>query len=113
MREDASFQTFQMNDVNEWGSFYAFKTLVQITGFTASRTLQGDDVRSRLDKSFADRYYDFDSGFTPLNFLFTNLPLESKGKRDTAQQEISDFFVDILKKRRAEDSSVRQFPCTL
>ncbi|KAG8740735.1 Lanosterol 14-alpha-demethylase [Ceratobasidium sp. 414] len=88
-------------DVQGWGRFHAFKTLAQLTILTASRTLQGKEVRSSLDKSFADLYQDLDGGFTPINFLFPNLPLPSYWRRDRAQKKMSDFYVDIINKRRA------------
>ncbi|EJD06923.1 lanosterol 14-alpha-demethylase [Fomitiporia mediterranea MF3/22] len=100
LNNDPGFRIWQMNDINEWGSFHAFKTLAEITILTASRTLQGKEVRSSLDKSFADLYHDLDGGFTPVNFLFPNLPLESYKKRDKAQQTMSDFYVDLIRKRR-------------
>lgn len=106
MKNDDSFRIYQMDDINEWGSFHAFKTTSEITILTASRTLQGEEVRSRLDKTFADRYQDLDGGFTPLNFLFPNLPLDSYRRRDKAQKEMSDFFVDILKSKQNGTSEV-------
>lgn len=109
MHNDAGFKIYQMDDINEWGSFHAFKTMSEITILTASRTLQGKDVRANLDKSFADRYADLDAGFTPMNFLFPNLPLESYRKRDKAQQAMSDFFVDIQQKRKTGNLDVCTF----
>ncbi|KAH8117864.1 lanosterol 14-alpha-demethylase [Phellopilus nigrolimitatus] len=104
LNKDSSFSTFQMNDINEWGSFHSFKALAEITILTASRTLQGKEVRDSLDKTFAQRYNDLDGGFTPINFLFPNLPLESYRKRDRAQQAMSDFYVDLIRKRRNGES---------
>lgn len=106
LNTDAGFRIYQMDDINEWGSFHAFKTLSEITILTASRTLQGPEVRSRLDKTFAQRFHDLDGGFAPVNMLFPNLPLESYKKRDKAQQEMSDFYVDILRDRYAGKSHV-------
>lgn len=106
MKNDDTFRIYQMDDINEWGSFHAFKTMSEITILTASRTLQGEEVRSKLDKTFANRYQDLDGGFTPINFLFPNLPLESYRKRDRAQKAMSDFFVDILKEKQAGVSQV-------
>ncbi|KAI5116400.1 hypothetical protein M0805_005868 [Coniferiporia weirii] len=105
LNHDTTFRAFQMDDINEWGSFHSFKTLAEITILTASRTLQGKEVRDSLDKSFAQRYNDLDGGFTPVNFLFPNLPLESYRKRDRAQQAMSDFYVDLIRKRRSGESS--------
>ena len=103
LNSDPAFKIFQMNDINEWGSFHAFKALAEITILTASRTLQGKEVRDSLDKSFAQRYNDLDGGFTPINFLFPNLPLESYRKRDRAQKAMSDFYVELIRKRRANN----------
>ncbi|KAG6331610.1 hypothetical protein ID866_7474, partial [Astraeus odoratus] len=76
MKIDPAFLIFQMNDINEWGRFDAADIMAQITILTASRTLQGKEVRDNLDKSFSDLFTALDGGFTPLNFLFPNLPLE-------------------------------------
>jgi len=68
---------FKAYHTGEWGSFDVTDTLAQITILTASRTLQGAEVRSKLDKTFASLYADLDGGFTPLNFMAPNLPLVS------------------------------------
>ncbi|KAF8754120.1 cytochrome P450 [Rhizoctonia solani] len=60
------------------------------------------EVRSNLDKSFAQLYQDLDGGFTPINFLFPNLPLPSYWRRDRAQQKMSDFYVNIIEKRKTQ-----------
>ncbi|KAJ7077155.1 lanosterol 14-alpha-demethylase [Mycena belliarum] len=100
LNKDPGFRVYQQNDINEWGSFDAIATMAEITILTASRTLQGKEVRDNLDKSFSQIYTDLDGGFTPLNFLFANLPLASYRKRDRAQKKMSDFFVDIITKRK-------------
>ena len=106
MNRDSTFRVYQENDINEWGRFDALKVLAEITILTASRTLQGKEVRSNLDKSFSELYSDLDGGFTPINFLFPNLPLESYRKRDRAQQKMTDFYVNIIKGRREGTSTV-------
>ena len=100
IKHDPSFGAYQGNDINEWGSFDVSKVMGEITILTASRTLQGKEVRSNLDKGFAELYNDLDGGFTPLNWMFPNLPLESYRKRDRAHIKMSQFYVDIVKKRR-------------
>lgn len=77
-----------------------FKAFSEITILTASRTLQGKEVRESLDKSFAQLYHDLDSGFTPINFVIPNLPLPNNFRRDRAQRQMSDFYMGIIKKRR-------------
>ncbi|KAF7312456.1 Lanosterol 14-alpha-demethylase [Mycena indigotica] len=100
MSHDQRFRTYQQDDINEWGNFDAIGAMAEITILTASRTLQGSEVRDSLDKSFSDLYTDLDGGFTPLNFMFPNLPLESYRRRDRAQKKMSEFYVNIIKKRR-------------
>jgi sterol 14-demethylase len=106
VKHDPAFQAYQNKDVNEWGKFDAMITLSQITILTASRTLQGKEIRSALDKSFSDLFNDLDGGFTPLNFLFPYLPLESYRKRDRAHAKMSKFYVDILQKRKSGNEDV-------
>ncbi|KAJ6532070.1 lanosterol 14-alpha-demethylase [Mycena capillaripes] len=100
LKTDQRFKTYQTNDINEWGNFDAIGAMAEITILTASRTLQGKEVRDNIDKSFSQLYTDLDGGFTPLNFLFASLPLESYRKRDAAQKKMSDFYVDIITKRK-------------
>jgi sterol 14alpha-demethylase len=100
MDTDPAFRTWQSGDVKTWDSIDVPKVFSEITILTASRTLQGKEVRGSIDKSFAEVYSDLDGGFTPLNFMFPNLPLESYRKRDRAQKKMSDFYVDIIKRRR-------------
>lgn len=107
INHDHSFVTYQRNDINEWGSFNAAKVMGEITILTASRTLQGREVRDNLDKGFAELYNDLDGGFTPMNWMFPNLPLESYRKRDRAHIKMSKFYVDIIKKRRNGHDDVR------
>ncbi|KZP22784.1 cytochrome P450 [Athelia psychrophila] len=104
LKTDAAFSVYQSNDINEWGKFDATDIMAQITILTASRTLQGKEVRDALDKSFSDLYNDLDGGFTPINFMFPNLPLPSYRRRDRAQLKMSQFYTDILQKRRNGNS---------
>ncbi|KAI0783594.1 cytochrome P450 51 [Abortiporus biennis] len=108
MNNDASFRIWPMNDINEWGTFDVLHAMSEITILTASRTLQGKEVRSQIDKSYAQVYADLDGGFTPLHWLLPNLPLESYRKRDAAHKKISDLYIDILRKRRENPSDEQE-----
>ncbi|TIB12264.1 hypothetical protein E3P92_02651 [Wallemia ichthyophaga] len=103
LNRDAAFEAYQSRE-NCVGDFHCFQAMSELTILTASRTLQGKEVRDGLDKSFADMYHDLDGGFTPLNFMFPNLPLPSYRRRDVAQQKMSDFYGDIIRRRRADGS---------
>ena len=107
LRTDPSFRIFQMDDINEWGQFDALKATQEITILTASRTLQGKEVRDNMDATFAQLFTDLDGGFTPLNFLFPNLPLESYRRRDRAQKRMAEFYIKIVKARKEGTGTVR------
>ncbi|CCJ29458.1 unnamed protein product [Pneumocystis jirovecii] len=70
-----------------YGISSLMKAIPEITIFTASRTLQGKEVRSKFDASFAELYHDLDKGFTPINFLAPWLPLPKNRLRDIAQKK--------------------------
>ncbi|KAJ3500213.1 hypothetical protein NMY22_g19334 [Coprinellus aureogranulatus] len=100
---DSAFQVSQAKeDTGGWAHFDAVKVLQEIIILTASRTLQGKEVRANMDKTFAQLYRDLDGGFTPIVWMFPNAPLERCRKRDRAQKKMSEFYVDIIKKRREE-----------
>jgi sterol 14-demethylase len=76
------------------------KATPELTIFTASRTLQGQEVRDGFDASFADLYHDLDKGFTPINFFAPWLPLPANRKRDAAQRKMAEVYSSIVQKRR-------------
>lgn len=76
--------------------------MAEITIYTASRTLQGKEVRDRFDGSFADLYHDLDMGFSPINFSLYWAPLPHNRARDRAQRKIAQTYMDIIKERRAK-----------
>ncbi|CAK3843289.1 14-alpha-demethylase [Lecanosticta acicola] len=76
--------------------------MAELTIYTASRSLQGKEVRERFDSSFADLYHDLDQGFTPVNFMLHWAPLPQNRKRDIAQRKMAETYMDIIKERRAK-----------
>ncbi|RIA97085.1 lanosterol 14-alpha demethylase [Glomus cerebriforme] len=76
------------------------KAAAELIIMTASKCLLGDEVRSKLDESFAQIFHDLDGGFKPVNFLFDDLPLPSNKLRDQAHVKMRNFFMDIMKDRR-------------
>lgn len=77
------------------------KVMAQITIFTASRCLQGIEVRKKLDNTFADLYHALDDGFQPINFMLPWFPLPQNRRRDIAQKKMTQIYADIIKARRA------------
>lgn len=87
-------------------TFEALKIMSELIILTASRSLQGKEVRESLTSKFARDMEDLDGGFTPLNFMFPNLPLPSYRRRDKAQKAMSDFYLDIMRKRKSGETDV-------
>ena len=82
------------------GSFDVPSTMAEITIYTASRSLQGKEVREKFDSSFAELYHDLDMGFSPINFMLPWAPLPHNKKRDHAQRKMTQTYMDIIKARR-------------
>jgi sterol 14-demethylase len=75
--------------------------MAEITIYTASRTLQGKEVRDKFDSSFAGLYHDLDMGFTPINFMLSWAPLPHNRARDHAQRTLAATYTEIIQARRA------------
>lgn len=82
------------------GVFDAAKAMSEITIYTASRSLQGKEVRAKFDTSFAQLYADLDMGFSAINFALPWFPFPHNRKRDAAQQKMTKLYTDIIKERR-------------
>lgn len=76
------------------------EAMAEITIYTASRTLQGKEVRDKFDSSFAKLYHDLDMGFSPINFMLSWAPLPHNNARDRAQKKIAKTYMDIVTERR-------------
>jgi sterol 14-demethylase len=62
VKNSPAFQNFK-------GTFDVSKIIAEITIYTASRSLQGKEVRDGFDSTFAQMYHDLDMGFAPINFI--------------------------------------------
>ncbi|CAG8611650.1 11044_t:CDS:2 [Ambispora leptoticha] len=84
-----------------------YKASAELTIMTASRCLLGEEVRSKLDESFAQIFHDLDAGFSPINFVFEDLPIPSNRLRDKAHIKMRNFFLDIMESRRKSGTEDR------
>lgn len=79
------------------------ETNPEITIYTASSSLLGDEARAKFSKRTSKLYSDLDKGFKPLNFVFPNLPLPYYKARDRAQHEISNQYMEVIERRRRDN----------
>jgi sterol 14-demethylase len=78
------------------------EVMAEITIYTASASLQGKEVRSKFDSTFATLYRHLDDGFQPINFMLPGLPLPQNRRRDHAQRVMEELYADIIRRRRRE-----------
>lgn len=96
--KEASHKKFAANS----GIMDVPPTLAELTIYTASRSLQGKEVREKFDHSFAEAYHDLDMGFTPINFMLPWAPLPHNRARDRAHKKMTDTYMAIIEQRRQE-----------
>lgn len=82
------------------GSFEVVGTMSEVVLYTASRSLQGKEVREKLNVEFAEYFHDLDMGFSPINFMLPWAPLPHNRKRDIAHQKMIDTYTEIIQSRR-------------
>ena len=81
--------------------------MAEITIYTASHCLQGQEVRDSLDSTFAKLYHDLDMGFAPINFVIPWAPLPRNLRRDAAQKKVAQLFMGIIRARRHSPAGVQ------
>ena len=76
------------------------EVMAEITIYTASGSLLGNEVRAMFDSTFATLYRHLDDGFQPINFILPGLPLPQNFRRDHARKTMEKLFSDIIRERR-------------
>jgi sterol 14-demethylase len=82
------------------GKVHVPSAMAELTIYTASRTLQGREVREKFDSSFASLYHDLDMGFSAINFALHWAPLPHNRARDIAQKKMAETYMEIIQARR-------------
>lgn len=83
------------------GTFDVKSTIAELTIYTASRSLQGEEVRSMFNSRFAELFKDLDMGFSPINFMLSWAPLPHNRARDHARESMIKLYSSIVEKRRS------------
>ncbi|OJJ43662.1 hypothetical protein ASPZODRAFT_146004 [Penicilliopsis zonata CBS 506.65] len=76
--------------------------MAELTIYTASRSLQGKEVRAQFDSTIADLFHDLDMGFTPINFMLPWAPLPRNRARDRAHKKMAQVYMEIIQQRRLQ-----------
>lgn len=73
----------------------------ELTIYTSSRSLLGNEFRQQLSGEFAKLYQDMEGGLSALAFLAPNLPTPAFRKRDRARARMVELITDIVEDRRS------------
>lgn len=71
----------------------------ELTIYTSSHCLLGDEFRYELNEEFAKIYHDLEKGVNPLAFVFPYLPLPVFRRRDKARARLQELVTGIIAKR--------------
>lgn len=91
----------------ETGEIDLLGFMKELTIYTSSHCLLGDEFRYELNEEFAKIYHDLEKGVNPLAFVFPYLPLPVFRRRDKARVRLQELVAGIIAKRaqKAEKSA--------
>jgi len=81
------------------GEIDLLEFMKELTIYTSSHCLLGDEFRYELNDEFAKIYHDLEKGVNPLAFVFPYLPLPVFRRRDKARVKLQALVTDIIAKR--------------
>jgi len=88
--------------IKDWGDTGEVDLLAfmkQLTIYTSSHCLLGNEFRFELNEEFAELYHDLENGMQPIAFIFPNLPLPVLRRRDKARIRLQELVTGIIEKR--------------
>jgi sterol 14-demethylase len=83
----------------ESGEIDLLEFMKELTIYTSSHCLLGDEFRYELNEEFAKIYHDLEKGVNPLAFVFPYLPLPVFRRRDKARARLQELVTGIIAKR--------------
>lgn len=88
-----------IKDWGDSGEVDILEFMKQLTIYTSSHCLLGDEFRYELNEEFARLYHDLENGMHPLAFIFPNLPIPILRRRDKARVRLQELVTGIIEKR--------------
>lgn len=73
----------------------------ELTIYTSSHCLLGNEFRHELNAEFAAIYHDLERGIQPIAYVFPHLPLPAFRRRDRARARLQQLVTQIMEKRAA------------
>lgn len=84
---------------DDTGEIDLLEFMKELTIYTSSHCLLGDEFRYELNEEFAKIYHDLEKGVNPLAFVFPYLPLPVFRRRDKARARLQELVTGIIAKR--------------
>ena len=81
------------------GEIDLLEFMKELTIYTSSHCLLGDEFRYELNEEFAKIYHNLEKGVNPLAFVFPYLPLPVFRRRDKARARLQELVTGIIAKR--------------
>jgi sterol 14-demethylase len=81
------------------GEIDLLEFMKELTIYTSSHCLLGDEFRYELNEEFAKIYHDLEKGVNSLAFVFPYLPLPVFRRRDKARARLQELVTGIIAKR--------------
>jgi sterol 14-demethylase len=85
----------------------------ELTIYTSSRSLLGNEYRQKLSSEFAHLYQEMEGGLNLVAFFNPYLPLPSFRRRDRARKRMGEMIGSIIEDRRAKGMEGTDFLQTL
>ena len=88
--------------IKNWGESGEIELLdfmKELTIYTSSHCLLGNEFRYELNEEFARIYHDLEQGVNPLAFVFPYLPFPVFRRRDRARVRLEELVTEIINKR--------------
>ncbi|MBU2568431.1 MAG: cytochrome P450 [Gammaproteobacteria bacterium] len=86
-------------DWGDSGEIDLLEFMKELTIYTSSHCLLGNEFRYELNEEFAQIYHDLEKGVNPLAFVFPYLPLPVFRRRDKARTRLQELVTGIIAKR--------------
>lgn len=88
-----------VKDWGESGEVDLLDFMKQLTIYTSSHCLLGNEFRYELNEEFSHLYHDLEKGMHPIAFIFPYLPIPILRRRDKARVRLQELVTEIIEKR--------------
>jgi len=85
----------------------------ELTIYTSSRSLLGEEFRTHLSAEFAALYHDLEAGMNTLSLFAPRFPSPSHIRRDRARVKLGEMLGGIVEERRRKGTKSEDFMQTL